>query len=163
ILQAIDSYADIHPLIHVGNRKGKVIDELITQKPVQVMIELGGYLGYSAIRFGNKLPPTGHYYSFEFDPEFAEVANKIIDHAGLSSKVTIVIGEFQLTCKTFSEKYGVNKVEFVFIDHKKDVYVQDIKNILRLQWLNIGATVVADNILYPGAPEYKAYIESRPE
>ncbi|KAK9674939.1 hypothetical protein K7432_016778 [Basidiobolus ranarum] len=163
VISAIDQYADTHTLMHIGNKKGSVIDDLISKQPVQVMVELGGYLGYSAVRFANKLPTNGHYYSFELNPEFAEVAGKIIEHAGLSSKVTIVLGEFQSTSKNFFQEYDVKEVQFVFIDHWQDLYVQDLKIIEELKWMQKGALVVADNVLYPGAPEYKAYIENHPE
>ncbi|KAK9766086.1 hypothetical protein K7432_005083 [Basidiobolus ranarum] len=163
VLSAIDKYASTHPFMHIGEEKGASIEELMNQKPVQVMVELGGYLGYSAIRFANQLPTTGHYYSFEISPEFAKVAGKVIEYAGLSSKVTIIIGEFKYTSKTFTEKYGVEKVDFVLIDHWKDAYLQDLKIIEKLQWLNIGTLVVADNVLYPGVPEYKAYVEAQTE
>ncbi|KAK9765331.1 hypothetical protein K7432_006422 [Basidiobolus ranarum] len=163
VISAIDEFASTHLMMHIGSQKGKVIDDLINQKPVQVMIELGGYLGYSAVRFANQLPTKGHYYSFELNPEYAKTAQKVIDQAGLSSKVTIIIGEFRTTSQDFLKKYAIDKVDFAFIDHWKDVYVQDLKIIEELQWLHPGAFVVADNILFPGVPEYKAYIEGERE
>ncbi|ORX89356.1 S-adenosyl-L-methionine-dependent methyltransferase, partial [Basidiobolus meristosporus CBS 931.73] len=163
VISAIDLYANANPMMHIGNQKGKFIDELIKERSTDVMVELGGYLGYSALRFSSILPPNGHYYSFELNPEFAAIAQKIIDHAGLSSKVTIIVGEFKVTSQAFFSTYPIKQVDFVFIDHWKDVYVQDLKIIEELHWLRPGSIVVADNIIVPGAPEYKAYIEAETE
>ena len=56
------------------------------------MIELGGYLGYSAVLFANEIAddPDAKYYSFELNPEFAKIATYVIDLAGLLDKVEIM-------------------------------------------------------------------------
>ncbi|ORX92363.1 S-adenosyl-L-methionine-dependent methyltransferase, partial [Basidiobolus meristosporus CBS 931.73] len=159
VLAAMDRYAETNALMHIGDKKGEYIDGLIGKNNVKIMVELGGYLGYSALRFSNLLPANGHYYSFEMNPEFASVAQKVIDHAGLSSKVTIIVGEFKVTSNDFQRVCGVEKVDMVFIDHWMELYVQDLKIIEAAQWLRPGSTIVADNILIPDAPEYEAYIE----
>jgi len=46
----------------------------------------------------------------------------------------------------------------VFIDHAKEAYLPDLRRILEQNWLRPGALVVADNIKFPGAPEYRAYM-----
>ena len=58
------------------------------------MIELGGYLGYSAVLFANEIAddPDAKYYSFELNPEFAKIATYVIDLAGLLDKVEIIVG-----------------------------------------------------------------------
>ncbi|ORX92366.1 S-adenosyl-L-methionine-dependent methyltransferase, partial [Basidiobolus meristosporus CBS 931.73] len=147
-------------LMHISDKKGEYMDDLIRKHNTNVMVELGGYLGYSALRFSNLLPANEHYYSFEMNPEFASVAQKVIDHAGLSFKVTIIVGEFKVSSNEFLSTYGVKKVVLVFIDHWMEAYAQDLKIIEEAQWLRSGSTVVADNIILPGAPEYKAYIEN---
>lgn len=47
----------------------------------QIMAEIGGYSGYSAVRFASKLRevvgPEAHYYSFEFSPLFAGIATEV--------------------------------------------------------------------------------------
>ena len=49
-------------------------------------------------------------------------------------------------------------VDLVFIDHDKSVYLPDLQLIQKQGWLRQGALVVADNIKFPGAPEYWAYM-----
>ena len=49
-------------------------------------------------------------------------------------------------------------IDLVFIDHDKKVYVFDLQLILAQGWLHRGALVVADNVKFPGAPEYRAFM-----
>ena len=43
------------------------------------MIELGGYCGYSAVRFGRLLDHNAKYYSFELIPLHAAIATKVMN------------------------------------------------------------------------------------
>ena len=58
----------------------------------QVALELGGYIGYSAVRIAKKLPPGGKLYSIDPNEIHVGVARAIIEHAGLSDKVQVVQG-----------------------------------------------------------------------
>ena len=49
-------------------------------------------------------------------------------------------------------------IDLVFVDHDKSAYLPDLQRILEQGWLRKGALVVADNIKFPGAPEYRAYM-----
>lgn len=46
----------------------------------------------------------------------------------------------------------------VFIDHWKDLYVPDLKRLEEWRYFHEGTVIAADNILYPGAPEYAEYV-----
>ena len=46
----------------------------------------------------------------------------------------------------------------MFIDHAKEVYLPDLQRILDAGWLHPGSVVVADNVRFPGAPDYHAYM-----
>jgi catechol O-methyltransferase len=49
-------------------------------------------------------------------------------------------------------------IDFVFLDHEKDEYLPDLHRILDQGWLHPGSVVLADNVKYPGAPEYRAFM-----
>jgi len=53
---------------------------------------------------------------------------------------------------------GVQKVDFVFLDHVEHLYKQDLQYLMSSGFLTEGAVIVADNVLYPGAPDYRAYV-----
>ncbi|KAL0018699.1 hypothetical protein WJX79_001177 [Trebouxia sp. C0005] len=82
---------------------------------------------------------------------------KMIDHAGVSHKVEVIQGTLQTSTEVLCSK-GVQKVDFVFLDHVEHLYKQDLQYLMSSGFLTEGAVVVADNVLYPGAPDYRAYV-----
>lgn len=57
---------------------------------LQVALELGGYIGYSAIRIARNLPPGGKLYSIEPNETHVRIARRMIQHAGLDDKVEVL-------------------------------------------------------------------------
>lgn len=55
-------------------------------------LELGSYIGYSAIRIARKLPRGGKLYGIDPNPTHVRIAREMIQHAGLSDKVEIIEG-----------------------------------------------------------------------
>ena len=77
--------------------------------------------------------------------------------------MTIIVGTLGDGGKTIDalrtvHRLGAGSVDLVFIDHAKEAYLPDLRRILEQNWLRPGALVVADNIKFPGAPEYRAYM-----
>ncbi|KAJ3071475.1 hypothetical protein HK102_006428 [Quaeritorhiza haematococci] len=50
-----------------------------------------------------------------------------------------------------------------FIDHWKDRYLPDLKLIEEKKLLRKGSVIIADNTIYPGTPDYLAYIRAHPQ
>lgn len=179
VLALIDKFAEKKPLMIIGKYKSKLIlDEIAKQEPT-LMIELGCYVGYLAILFGSalanlnsKLSKTGcvlsKYFSFEVNEEFAAIANQLILLAGLSDCVEIIVGAAGHTLPDFekriAEKYKeYTAIDLIFIDHKKDLYVPDLRVLESLGLIAPGTVICADNIYRPGAPEYVEYVQGTPE
>ena len=130
-------------------------------RPARVL-ELGTYCGYSALRMA-VAAPSAQIISIEFNAANAEIARRILDYAGVGTRVTIVVGTLGDGGKTIdalrtAHGFGAGSVDLVFIDHAKEAYLPDLRRILEQNWLRPGALVVADNIKFPGAPEYRAYM-----
>ena len=64
---------------------------------MQLALELGGFLGYSAVRIADRMKDFGDVklYSVEPNPHHQDVMQQMIGHAGLSSVVQIVPGTLQ--------------------------------------------------------------------
>jgi catechol O-methyltransferase len=165
-IDAIDRFAYRHKfLINVGDEKGAILDAAIDRGKPRRVLELGAYVGYSALRMARRLPAGGCVYSVELIPANAAIARRIIEHAGASDRITIVVGSIGdggNTAKVLEEGHGFapGSLDFVFIDHAKDAYLPDLQTILAAGWLHGGSIVVADNVGFPGAPEYKAYMDA---
>jgi len=167
VISVIDNFCyNDSVLINVGDKKGALLDTALERAQPKVILELGTYVGYSAIRMAQRLPVGGRLYSIEFNPDNASIARRIIDHAGLSERITVVVGTLGdggITAKVLESDHGFasGSVDFVFIDHAKDAYLPDLNLILQRGWLHKGSVVVADNIKFPGAPDYQAYMDEQ--
>ena len=153
-------------MMNVGDEKGAILDAAIARVKPRRLLELGTYCGYSALRTARAMPPDAHLYSVEFQPENAAIARRILDHAGVADRVTIVVGTLGdggATIAVLEDEHGFapGAVDFVFLDHDKDAYLPDLERILERRWLRPGALVVADNVKFPGAPQYRAYLNAQ--
>ena len=163
-IAALDEFARRHKyLINVGDEKGALLDAAVERGRPQRVLELGAYVGYSALRMARRLPPGGRVFSVELNPSNAAIARRVIAHAGASDRITIVdgsLGDGGKTVKALEDEHGFEPggLDLVFIDHAKDAYLADLQRILDAGWLHQGSVVVADNVGVPGAPAYKAYM-----
>tara|TARA_R110002050_G_scaffold34295_7_gene86641 strand:- start:1799 stop:2116 length:318 start_codon:yes stop_codon:yes gene_type:complete len=69
--------------------KGKILDSAIKLVKPSTVLELGTYLGYSAVRIGRLLPAGSRLYTLEKFAANVDIARKIIEIAGLSGKVKV--------------------------------------------------------------------------
>jgi catechol O-methyltransferase len=166
VLKAIDHFAyQSSFLINVGDVKGKILDEIVRKKNPMVAVELGSYIGYSAVLIARRLPDEGHLFCIEVFKPNAEIVKKMVAHAGLADKVTVVtgaIGDDGETVSRLINDHGFKPgyVDLCFIDHDKNHYLADLRRMMQQKWFKEGSVVVADNMVFPGAPEYAAYMKS---
>lgn len=164
-IRAIDEFAYKHSfLINVGDEKGALLDAAVARVQPRRVLELGTYCGYGALRLARAAGPDAKIVSVEFSAENAAIARRIIAHAGADDRVTVVhgtLGDGGATMQTLEREHGVGSggLDFLFVDHDKDVYLPDLERILVAKWLHAGSVVVADNVRFPGAPEYRAFMK----
>lgn len=148
LLEAIDEYGKTKKyLMNVGEFKAKIVAELIKEVKPKVMVELGGYCGYSAIAFGAALREAGgqHYYSLEYNPEFGAVISSLVDLAGLRDVVRVEIGPSSTTLKRLAQDQTLSKIDLLFLDHLKPLYTPDLKLCEELGLIAPGSVLAADN------------------
>ena len=166
VIATIDRFAYTKSfLINVGDEKGAILDAAIARAKPKLLLELGTYCGYSALRTVRAANPDAHLVSIEFNPDNAEIARSLLAHAGVADRVTIVVGTLGdggKTAATLREKHGFvdGALDFAFLDHAKEAYLPDLELVLRERWLRPGAIVVADNVKVPGAPAYHAFMKA---
>ncbi|RAL15182.1 O-methyltransferase [Aspergillus homomorphus CBS 101889] len=165
ILKAIDTYsATQQPLMNIGIPKGNYIRDLIIAHKPHTIIELGGYVGYSAMLFGDtlrRIHPDGRYLSLEQNPEMAAVANQLLELAGLRDVVRVIVGSAATSLRELVDRGELRAVEFLFLDHWQELYRPDLWLLEDLGVLVPGTSVVvADNVVYPGAPEYLEWVRA---
>ena len=153
-------------MMNVGDEKGEILDGAVQRVRPRCLLELGTYCGYSALRMFRVMPSDARLYSIELNPANAEIARRIWDHAGVGDRVTVVVGHLGdggSTLERLRAKHGFanGSVDFAFVDHDKAAYLPDLQRILSESWLHPGSVVVADNVKFPGAPEYRAYMKEQ--
>ena len=163
VLQAIDEYGRTEKyMMNVGDDKGKIVTGLIAEMKPHVMVELGGYIGYSALLFGDAVRKAGgkRYFSLERNPEFAAVIMALVDLAGLGDVVKVVVGPSADSIKRLHEEGAISHIDLLFLDHYKPAYTADLKICEHLRLVTPGTVLAADNVISPGNPPYLEYVRS---
>lgn len=127
---------------------------------------------------GRLLQPGSKIYSIEANPKFAAIAGQMIEFAGLGDTCKIFVGKSTETLPLLpqlihglsstdptatatieiDQKLPKLEVDLFFVDHVKWLYLQDFMLIEQLGYLKKGSVLVADNVIFPGAPDYLKYI-----
>ncbi|MGA8332392.1 MAG: O-methyltransferase [Mycobacterium sp.] len=166
VLATIDRFAyEKSLLINVGDEKGALLDAAVRRANPKLALELGTYCGYGALRIARSAPNAA-VYSVELAEANATNARQIWAHAGVADRVTFVVGTISDGGKTLDalaaeHGFTAGALDFLFLDHDKNVYLSDLESILDGGWLHTGAIVVADNVRVPGAPKYRAYMRQQ--
>nr|XP_054097845.1 catechol O-methyltransferase isoform X3 [Callithrix jacchus] len=126
VLEAIDTYCEQKEwAMNVGDKKGKIVDAVIQEYQPSVLLELGAYCGYSAVRMARLLSPSARLLTIELSPAYAAITQRMVDFAGVQDKVTVVVGASQDIIPQLKKKYDVDTLDMVFLDHWKDRYLPD--------------------------------------
>ncbi|QIC05994.1 O-methyltransferase [Brevibacillus sp. 7WMA2] len=135
------------PAIDVAPNQGKFLYLLAKIRGAKKILEIGTLGGYSSIWLARALPEDGQLISLEYEQPFAQVAKENIKKAGLTEKVTILVGPALETLPTLQEK-GLTGFDMIFIDADKQ------NNPHYLQWAlqlcNPGAIILGDNVVRNG-------------
>ncbi|CZR69634.1 probable catechol O-methyltransferase [Phialocephala subalpina] len=163
VLKGIDEYARTKKyLMNVGEDKGKIVTDIIKERRPNVMLELGGYCGYSTILFGDAVRSSGgkRYFSLERSPKFAKNIMALIDFTGLSNIVEVIVGPSDEGIQQLCDDGKIKNIDMMFLDHYKPAYTTDLKLCESLGLISKGAILAADNVISPGNPPYLKYVRS---
>ncbi|QKF93498.1 O-methyltransferase [Fadolivirus algeromassiliense] len=144
VISVVDQFCwNNHWMMHVGDKKGEIIDLILKEYKPKIILELGTYCGYSAVRMARFLPDYGQL--FTIDPYATECSKRLINHSGLEDKITCMTGFAKDMIPNLVLLKG--KVDMVFIDHDKQSYLSDLLLIEQNELLHSGSIVVADNVI----------------
>ena len=143
VTQCIDDYVKQSGkfLMNVGPEKGNIlIKEILRSKPARVL-ELGSFIGYSAILMASSIDNESKLISVDIDSKSIEISKKMVSFAGLDNKIQFIEGSASQVIPTLEEGF-----DFVFIDHGKKSYLNDLLSLEEHSLLNQNAVVFADNV-----------------
>jgi len=143
VTQCIDDYVKQSGkfLMNVGPEKGNILrKEILRCKPARVL-ELGSFIGYSAILMASSIDNESKLISIDIDSKSIEISKKMVSFAGLDNKIQFIEGSASEVIPTLKEGF-----DFVFIDHGKKSYLNDLLLLEEHSLLNQNAVVFADNV-----------------
>ncbi|MFL5898757.1 MAG: O-methyltransferase [Solirubrobacterales bacterium] len=135
------------PSIQVSPPQGKLLQLLVRLVGARKILEFGTLGGYSAILMARALPAEGRLITLEAKPEYAEVARRSIERAGLADRIEIRVGS-ALEALPALEEQGMGPFDLVFIDADK-VNTPDYFS-WALERTRPGGLIVADNVVRKG-------------
>ena len=143
VIQCIDDYVKQSGkfLMNVGPEKGNILKkEILRSKPVRVL-ELGSFIGYSAILIASNIANGSKLISVDIDSKSIEISKKMVTFAGLDHKIQFIEGSGTEVIPSLKDSF-----DFVFIDHGKKSYLKDLLLLEQHSLLNQNAVVFADNV-----------------
>jgi caffeoyl-CoA O-methyltransferase len=138
---AADGVAQNLPL--VDSEVGALLQVLATATGARRALEIGTAIGYSTIWLARALPEDGMLLSMELDPERAATARRNIERAGLTSRVSVMIGDAQRLIAKVAGPFDV-----IFQDGSKRLYVPLLDQLVHR--LRPGGILITDNVLWDG-------------
>ncbi|KAM6446267.1 transmembrane O-methyltransferase [Liasis olivaceus] len=162
VLETFDQWSyHCEYLSNLGPQKAKILERLIYNKAPLTVLELGTYCGYASIVIAQSLPLGARLYTVEMDVGKASVAEKAIRLAGFDDDtVELIMGPSEEVIPLLKEMFLLPQVDLVVMNHWKCCYLRDLQLLEAHGLLQPGATVLADNVIFPGAPHFLQYVKA---
>jgi caffeoyl-CoA O-methyltransferase len=108
-------------------------------------LELGTFTGYGSISIARGLPADGVLVTCELSEQWAKIARRYFEEAGLADRIDLRLGP---GLETLREMPGDEPFDFAFIDADKPGYPAYYEECLRL--LRPGGLLMVDNVFLGG-------------
>lgn len=143
LLQAIAREGEQADLPLIDAEVGALLRVLALAVGATRILEIGTATGYSGIWLAGALPAGGMLLTMESDAERAEIARQNFARAGLSDRVSVIVGDARRTLAKVSGPF-----DLIFQDGDKPLYVRLLDRLVEL--LRPGGLLVTDNVLWAG-------------
>jgi predicted O-methyltransferase YrrM len=122
---------------------GALLRVLATSITASRILEIGTAIGYSGIWLARALPAGGMLVTMELDEERAREARDNFARAGVSDRVSVVVGDARLKIAKVSGPF-----DLIFQDGDKKLYSPLLDRLVAL--LRPGGLLITDNVLWDG-------------
>lgn len=126
-----------------GFVQGRVLAMFSQMIRPRVVLEIGTYLGYSALCFAEGLTEGGKVITLDVNEETNRVARSFVEKSDYASKIEFHLGEGADVIPTLPESF-----DLVFIDADKPNY-SNYYNLV-IDRVPSGGFIIADNVLWSG-------------
>ena len=143
VLDAIARGNTTRGLPLVDAEVGALLRVMATAIKASRILEIGTAIGYSGIWLARALPADGMLLTLEMDEDRAREARDNFTRAGVSDRVSVVVGDAQLKIAKVSGPF-----DLIFQDGDKKLYTPLLDRLVAL--LRPGGLLVTDNVLWDG-------------
>jgi predicted O-methyltransferase YrrM len=126
-----------------GFVQGRVLAMFSQMIRPQVVLEIGTYLGYSALCFAEGLAEDGKVITLDVNEETNQVARSFVEKSAFADKIEFHLGSAIEIIPELPEMF-----DLVFIDADKPNY-SNYYNLV-LESVPSGGFIIADNVLWSG-------------
>src|SRR5215213_8451771 len=134
-----------HPHWHMlsGHLQGKLLEMISCMIRPKRILEVGTFVGYSALCLAKGLADEGQLHTLELRGEDAKRARSYFDRSFFKEKIILHIGDALKTIDELNETW-----DLVFIDADKENYLNYFNRIFSK--VRSGGFILADNVLFHG-------------
>jgi predicted O-methyltransferase YrrM len=146
LLQKLTHEANVkllHPHMLSGHIQGRLLSMLVAMIKPKRILELGTYVGYSAICLAENLPEDGKLITIDIDDEIEDMAREYINASPNASKIEFVVADALKWLEESNETF-----DLIFIDANKRHYIEYYNAVF--DKLTPGGFILADNTLWGG-------------
>ena len=133
----------LHPHMLSGHIQGRLLSMIVSMMNARRVLELGTYVGYSAICMAEGLPADGKITTIDIDDEIEDIARGYIARSPHADKIEFLICDALEYLKTCNEQF-----DLVFIDANKRHYIAYFEAVF--DKVRPGGIILADNTLWGG-------------
>lgn len=143
LLQEIENFTMQRPHSNMlsGPVQGKLLELLSAMIKPERILEIGTFMGFSALCLAKGLTPTGELHTLELRKEDADISANYFSKSLYHKQIILHIGNALDIIPTLNETW-----DLIFIDADKVNYINYYE--LTLPLLKKGGFMLADNVLY---------------
>lgn len=143
VLAEMEADATKNKVAIVGPAVARVLYQLAMIRGAKKVFEMGSAIGYSTIWWARAVGDGGRVVYTDGDPKRAEKARQYFDRAGVSSRISVRVGD---ALEFLSEEKA--SYDIIFNDIDKIDYPRVFR--LALPRLRSGGLFITDNVLWSG-------------
>lgn len=133
-------------IMQIAEEQGPLLTWLARLIGTRRAVEIGTFIGLSALCIAQALDDDGRLTCFDISNEFLDVGRPFWARAGVADRIDVVIGPAAETLRNFRPD---GPIDFVFIDADKTGYRTYYETLLPM--MRPGGVILFDNALYFGA------------
>lgn len=135
-------------ILQIPPDQGQLMALLVKLMGAKRILEIGTYMGFSALSMALALPDNGYLLTCDINQDWTDVARRYWEKAGVADRIELRIAPALETMNALLAEGQEQSFDLIFIDADKPNYCAYYEAGLRL--LRCGGLVILDNVLWKG-------------